>query len=251
MAPCIVTRAGEHDPDALLAWLDGGDPAARDAYAALRADEVSRWLCVAHNDAVLFEEGTGELSRIVLGSPVWALLTSIAASYRATGSFARIVGQDGQLRAPATTTIAIGRDAGTAIPTRHFASIRAQSDLEKHGVLALGSPRNSDRIALSSAPMVRASRDAVPLPAQMWAGRIARFTRWVKAQLPAGASSDDARQIFEQAAAVFLYPGTERSARVTAEIVEASGSRTLRVGARVHGSMALVPLDLELEMPMA
>ena len=249
LAPCIVSRDPARDADQLLDWL-GSENAAREL-RALRAEEASRWLCIAHNEAVLFDEGAGELARTVLGSPVWALLASIAASYRATGSFARIVGQAGQLRAPATTTLSTGRDAGTALPTRHFTSIRAQSELEALGVLGLGSPRNSDRISLSSAPMVRGAADAVPLPAQIWAGRIARFTEWVRGQLPPDASSDTAREIFEQAASVFLYPGAERSAMLTAEIVESGGRRALQVGARIHSSHALVPLDLEFAVPLA
>lgn len=253
-APCIVSidaARGALDPDALLARLAVTDAAtvtdeARDWHTR-RVSESTRWLTVVYDDVVVFQEGSGAFERSVFASPAFGLVAMLAASYTATGSFARIGGQSGQIRAPGTHTIK-GQDI--AVPTRHFTSIRAQTDLAVNGVLAIGSPRNSEKITLAAAPTHRASRDAVPLPAQLWTGRIVRFARWVRGQLPAGSGSDEAREIFEQAGGVFLFPGTGKAAKVTAEIRETDGKRELLVGARMDGTLAMIPLDIEFALPV-
>jgi hypothetical protein len=183
----------------------------------------------------------------VLASAAWGLTAMLASSYTATGSFARITGAPGQLRAPATRTLTQGKDNGVAVPTRFFTSVRAQTELAQRGVVGLGSPRNSDKIVLSAVPTYRSAKDAVPLSAQIWTGRIVRFASWVRAQLPANATSTDAATIFEQAGSVFLFPGTGKAARVTAEIDDA---RKLHVAARMDGSLAGVPLQIEFALPL-
>jgi hypothetical protein len=253
-APCVAAIGRSHaalDPDALLLRIGVKDVAtvteeAREWHTR-RVSESSRWLSVVYGDVVVHQEGAGAYERSVFASPAFGLVAMLCASYTATGSFARIAGQSGQLRAPGTHTIK-GQDV--AVPTRHFTSIRAQSELAAMGVLALGSPRNSDRLALSHAPTHRASRDAVPLPAQLWTGRIVRFAQWVRGQLPPSSGSDEAREIFEQAGTIFLFPGTGKAAKVTAEITEKDGKRQLLVGARMDGTLAMVPLDIEFALPL-
>ena len=253
-APCLASIGRSHaaiDPDALLLRIGVKDVAtvteeAREWHTR-RVAEATRWLSVAYGDVVVHQEGAGAYERSVFASPAFGLVAMLCASYTATGSFARIAGQSGQLRAPGTHTIK-GQDV--AVPTRHFTSIRAQSELAAMGVLAIGSPRNSDRLALSAVPTHRASRDAVPLPAQLWTGRIVRFAQWVRGQLPPSSGSDEAREIFEQAGSIFLFPGTGKAAKVTAEISEKDGKRQLLVGARMDGTLAMVPLDIEFALPL-
>lgn len=253
-APCVAAigrSLAALDPDAVLLRIGVKDVAtvteeAREWHTR-RVSESSRWLSVVYGDVVVHQEGAGAYERNVFASPAFGLVAMLCASYTATGSFARIAGQSGQLRAPGTHTIK-GQDV--AVPTRHFTSIRAQSELAAMGVLAIGSPRNSDRLALSHAPTHRASRDAVPLPAQLWTGRIVRFAQWVRGQLPPSSGSDEAREIFEQAGSIFLFPGTGKAAKVTAEITEKDGKRQLLVGARMDGTLAMVPLDIEFALPL-
>jgi type VI secretion system protein ImpC len=253
-APCVAAigrSLAALDPDALLLRIGVKDVAtvtdeAREWHTR-RVAESSRWLSVVYGDVVVHQEGAGAYERSVFASPAFGLVAMLCASYTGTGSFARIAGQSGQLRAPGTHTIK-GQDV--AVPTRHFTSIRAQSELAAMGVLAIGSPRNSDRLALSHAPTHRASRDAVPLPAQLWTGRIVRFAQWVRGQLPPSSGSDEAREIFEQAGSIFLFPGTGKAAKVTAEISEKDGKRQLLVGARMDGTLAMVPLDIEFALPL-
>ncbi|MBN8616340.1 MAG: type VI secretion system contractile sheath large subunit [Deltaproteobacteria bacterium] len=253
-APAIVSIDAARaalDPDTLLARLTVKDAEtvtdeAR-AWHTGRVSEDTRWLTIAYGEVVVHQEGTGAFERSVFASPAYGLVAMLGASYAATGSFARILGQSGQIAARGTHTI---KAQDIAVPTRHFTSIRAQTDLATMGILAIGSPRNSERLALSGAPTHRASRDAVPLPAQLWTGRIVRFARWVRAQLPAGSGSDEAREIFEQAGGVFLFPGTGKAAKVTAEIREKDGKRELLVGARMDGTLAMIPLDIEFALPL-
>lgn len=253
-APCIASidaERGALDPDALLARLAVKEAVtvteeAREWHTR-RVEESTRWLTVAYGEVVVHQEGAGAFERSVFASPALGLVAMLCASYTATGSFARIAGQSGQLRAGGTHTIK-GQDV--AVPTRHFTSIRAQTELATMGVLAIGSPRNSDRLALSTAPTHRASRDAVPLPAQLWTGRIVRFAQWVRGQIPPSSGSDEVRDIFEQAGGVFLFPGTGKAAKVTAQISEKDGKRGLEVAARMDGSLAMVPLDIAFTLPL-
>lgn len=253
-APCLAAiepAFATLTPDALIERLgvkdrESATEEAR-AYHGRRVDESTRWVSLAFGDVVVLEEGTGAFERTVFTSPALALVAMLAASYASTGSFARILGQVGQLRAPGVHAVA-GQDL--AIPTRHFTSIRAQTELANLGVIALGSPRNSDRVMLSSASTLRASRDAVPLPAQLWTGRIVRFAEWARRQLPPGAGADEIREIFEQAGDVFLFPSVGRAARITATLEEKDGARSVAVGARMDGSLALIPLEIEFALPI-
>lgn len=249
LTPCVAAWASALEPSALEEALAAERQPGR-PYAALLEEPRARWLCLLWNSPVVHEDASGVTSRAVFGSPVWALLAGIAASYAATGSFARILGNPGSVRAPATTHVEGGRDGEMAIPTARFVSIRSQAALADSRVVALGSGRNSDRILLATAPTLSASSDAVPLPAQIVTGRVARFAEWVARQVPAGAPSDDVRQIFEQASSVFLFPGISAGMLTASTVVQADGRRLVRVRAEVPATHAGVHLDLQLDLPL-
>jgi hypothetical protein len=232
-------------PDATAAMPEG--------WAELRADEVSRWLSVTINDVVVAAEGAGTSRRTVLGSSVFAVVAMLAASYRETGGFARILGKDGSVKAPGLREIAKGREAGTAIPTAAFLSIRAQSELAELGIIGLGSGRNSDLVALSNVPTVRGSKDAVPLPAQILTGRLVRFARWVCDQVPAGQTREQVVNLFKEAATVFLFPGlnsTTGGAELHAGVIDLDGSPAIRLVANVHPRLAGIPFEVGFDLPL-
>ncbi|PRQ08906.1 type VI secretion system contractile sheath domain-containing protein [Enhygromyxa salina] len=249
---------GVEDPEQVMQALRDAkpDPAAAmvEGWAELRADEVSRWLSVTTNDVVVASEGAGAARRTVLGSSVFAVAAMIAASYRHTGGFARITGKDGSLKSPGLREVETGREAGSAIPTAAFFSIRAQGELADVGVIGLGSGRNTDMIALSNVPTVRGSKDAVPLPAQILTGRLVRFARWVCDQVPAGQTREQVVKLFKDAATVFLFPGISGQngggAELHAGIVDEGGTPAIRLVANVHPRLAGVPFEVGFDLPL-
>ncbi|HEX8441337.1 type VI secretion system contractile sheath domain-containing protein, partial [Archangium sp.] len=93
-------------PPSLLG--DGQPPAGEkkesrppEAWSRLRAEESSRWLCAAHNPVVMLAEQQGEVRRECFTSPVLAVASLLAASFRDTRTFARVVGPGSGTRAPA------------------------------------------------------------------------------------------------------------------------------------------------------
>src|SRR5262249_14393719 len=149
-APLVAAAApalfGVDDPSQVSTRIEDDKGGLPDEWAALRSDETSRWLCVATNRVVLAVDGTGAARRVVFGSPVFAAAAMVAGSFRSTGTFAKILGAPGALKAPAVQEITTGKDAGTAIPTEAFLSIRAQARLSSLGFVGLGSGRNSDTV---------------------------------------------------------------------------------------------------------
>jgi type VI secretion system protein ImpC len=235
---------GKKSVAAMVDELDEAKPQEDEpAWLALRQEESSRWLCAVANGVVLFDEGTTVARRIVLGSGVWALGAMLAKSYAETGGFARIMGQPGSLQAPGVQILSGGRYDGTSAPTEIFTPIRGQTSMAKHGVLLLGSSRNSNSVVLAATPMARAAGDAVPLAAQILTGRVVRFAQWVRDQLPPGANSDTARSVFQEAAKVFLFPGLSQFGQVDAVIREKDGKRELMVTALVHPQLAGIPFE--------
>jgi type VI secretion system protein ImpC len=259
-APIVVgvgpTLFGTDDPEQIMQILRDAKPDASAAmpegWADLRGDEVSRWLAITTNDVVVAAEGAGASRRTVLGSSVFAIAAMLAASYRETGGFARILGKDGSLKAPGLHEVAKGREAGTAIPTAAFLSIRAQGELAELGIIGLGSGRNSDAVALSNVPTVRGSKDAVPLPAQILTGRLVRFARWVVAQVPAGQTREEVAKLFKEAASVFLFPGhgANAGAELHAGVVDVDGAPAIRLVANVHPRLAGIPFEVGFDLPL-
>lgn len=220
------------------------------AWDELRLAESTRWLVVALNRVALHAEGAGVAQRTVFGSGVWGVAAMLAASYRATGGFARIFGKAGSLRAPASHTLGAGRYADTAAPTEAFYAIQPCELLAKNGVLGVGSARNSDQLALIKASCVRGAADAVPLPAQILTGRVVRFASWVKAQLPEGCDSKTANDIFVSAASVFLFPGQETAAHVRAATVNIDGEAHVMIRAAANPAIASVPFEIAFPLPL-
>lgn len=266
-APIIVGVGpglfGTDDPESIMQVLRDAKPdptaAMPEGWAELRLDEVSRWLSVTANDVVVAAEGAGSSRRTVLGSSVFALAAMLAASYRETGGFARILGKDGSLKAPGLREIAKGRESGTSIPTAAFLSIRAQSELAELGIIGLGSGRNSDLVALSNVPTVRGSKDAVPLPAQILTGRLVRFARWVCDQVPGGQTREQIVNLFKEAATVFLFPGLNSTnlsnlssggAELHAGVIDIDGKPVIRLVANVHPRLAGIPFEVGFDLPL-
>lgn len=227
----------------------GGLP---EAWGALRAEEATRWLCVATNRAVVASEGVGAARRTAFTSPSLVLAAMLAASFRDTRSFARITGGPGALDTGASWEPPSPRDAGVSIPTEAFFSLRAQAALARHGILGLGSARNSTKVMLSELPMVRAAADAAPLPAQILTGRIVRFAQWVARTVPSDASDRDAALLFEEAAKVFLFAGLdEGTASLRAGVgKDAQGTRTVEVACALHARHAGVPFQMAFALPL-
>jgi predicted component of type VI protein secretion system len=242
-----VTEAGQVAARAELER--GGLP---EKWPELRAEETTRWLCAVVNRVVVAREGVGAAKRAAFASPAFALAAMLAASFRETRSFARILGSVGALEAPGSWELPEGRDAGTSIPTEAFVSITSQGALAKHGVLGVGSGRNTAKVTLSEMPMVRESKDAAPLSAQILTGRIARFARWVSGQVPPGASDQEAASLFEEAAKVFLFAGLEEGqASLRAGVgKDKEGARMVEIACRLPAPLAGVPFQMAFAIPL-
>jgi hypothetical protein len=255
-APVIVgvthKMFGVDEPTSVSNKIEDESGGLAETWHALRNDEASRWLCAVANRVVLASDGTGSSRRTAFGNPAFALAAMLAASYRVTGSFARIMGKTGALKAGGTFDLTTGRDAGTGVPTEAFVTLRAQSRFAALGFIGLGSGRDTDMVALSSAPTARAGTDVVPLPAQILTGRIVRFAQWVRDQLPAGATDKDVVSLFEQAAGVFLFPGATDKAGLKAQIVtDKENKRGVLVSASVNAEHAAIPFHLAFTLPVA
>jgi type VI secretion system protein ImpC len=219
--------------------LDDEKRSLPEAWVELRKEESSRWLCPVLNRMVAASEKRGVLNRASFASPAFAVAAMLSASFRATGSFARLTGQPGGLQAPGTWEPPGGRDAGSAHPTEAFLSIRAQTRLSELGILGLGSGRNTDMMILSVAPMACGNAHVMPLSAQLLTGRIVRFALWVRDQLPAGSSAQDLSTLFSQAAEVFLFGGMSELGRLKADLVPGEdGTQLIQVEAAVRPEQA-------------
>ena len=256
LAPVLVALApslfGASDTQAISARAEAPGGGLPEAWQALRGLEASRWLCAVVNPIVVVREGVGAAKRVAFGSPSLALASMLAASFRETRSFARILGPGGALEAPGSWELPSGRDAGTSLPTETFLSIRLQGALAAHGVLGLGSGRNTTKVQLSEMPMVRQSPDAAPLSAQVLTGRIARFAQWVCDQVPAGASDQEAASLFEEAAKVFLFAGLdEGTASLRAGVGNAKdGARMVEILCKLPAPLAGIPFQMAFALPV-
>ncbi|MBZ4417515.1 type VI secretion system contractile sheath large subunit [Myxococcus sp. RHST-1-4] len=237
-------------PGELALGLEEERDTISEAWAELRQDESARWLCAVLNRAVVASEGRGVAKRVSFTSPALAVAAMLAASFRDTGAFARIMGQPGGLRAPAMWELPSGRDKGLAIPTELFLPIRAQSRLEERGILGLGSGRNADAVLLAAAPTVYGGGYSVPLPAQLLTGRIVRFATWVRDQLPPGSAGEEVSDIFSQAAEVFLFRGATENGQLRAEVVSTDEGRGVQVTATVRPEHAGTRFQLGFVLPL-
>lgn len=242
---------GAEDDAGLADALDDLEPARAPAnWLALRSEESARFLCAVANELVVYAEGVGSSERAVLASGAWAVAAQLSASYRRSGSFGMVKGASAALRAPAVRTIRGGRNDGTTCATGSLFPARAQSALERQGLLALGSVRNTDQFVLSSLPMARGSWDVAPLPAQIVTGRVVRFARWVREQLPEGTTKADVVSVFESGARVLLFPGMGELARIGADVREMDGRRVLAVEASISAAYAGSALEFAFALPL-
>jgi len=257
LAPVLATVSprlfGVADAAAVAGRADEDGAGLPSKWADLRQEEGARWLCAVTNRVVVAREGVGAAKRVAFGSPTLALAAMLAASFRETRSFARIMGAAGALEAPGTWELPSGRDQGTSVPTEAFFSIRTQAELAKQGVLGMGSGRNTSKVQLSEMPMVRQSVDAAPLSAQVLTGRIARFAQWVCDQVPPGASDQEAAALFEEAAKVFLFAGLdEGTATLRAGVGKAKdGARMVEIACKLPAPLAGIPFQMAFALPLA
>lgn len=231
--------------------LDDATIGTQGDWAELRKDDATRWLCPVLNRVVVAGEKRGVLNRASFASPTLAVAAMLSASFVATSGFARITGNAGALRAPGTYEPSSGKDAGSAYPTESFLSIRVQTRLAELGILGVGSGRNTDMLLLSVAPMACGNAHVMPLPAQIFTGRIVRFAVWVRDQLPAGSSGQEMSTLFSQAAEVFLFGGSPELGKLEAQLVPGEGgTQLIKVAAAVKPEQAGTRFQLEFSLPM-
>jgi hypothetical protein len=237
VAPALALGA-----DGLKADLEGPNPPpVPEAWAAFRAEESSRWLSAAVNPVVLLAEP----GHTCLGSPALGVAAMLAQSFSSTDGFGRIIGPNGSLQAPAT----LPQDGGALAPTELFVSAARQSVLAGRGLLALGSVRGKDLVALTSATTARGGPDAAALPGQIVTGRLVRFSQWVRDQLPPTATEQEVNAMFGEAAQIFLFAGASGMGRVEAELMPGE-PRRITVRAALPAAHAGTPFTIAFELPL-
>lgn len=193
--------------------LDDADdlPPMPEAWAELRRESASQWLCATSNAVVLANEEVGSTRRIVFGSPVWGLAAMLSASVGQTGGPGHVFGRAGALVSPASYDAHGDPQGSHTVATRQLANVDHQRALAERGVLVLGSERGSDRLRLAAAPTVHAGGhtggDDLQLPGRILAGRAARFTRAVRDELPPHATEQEVAARLAEASTNFLPRG--------------------------------------------
>lgn len=186
-------------------------PPMPEAWAELRHQSASQWLCAASNAVVLANEEVGGTRRIVFGSPVWGLAAMLSASVGQTGGPGHVFGRAGALVSPASYDADGDPQGGHTVATQRLANVDHQRALAERGVLVLGSERGSDRLRLAAAPTVHAGGhtggDDLQLPGRILAGRAARFTRAVRDELPPHATEQEVAARLAEASTNFLPRG--------------------------------------------
>jgi hypothetical protein len=217
------------------------------AWSRLRADEASRWLGAALNPVVLASEQQGAVRRECFGSPVLAVAALLAASFRDTRTFARVVGPGSGTKAPAVWQ----PRPGSKLATEAGLSLREQQRLAAQGVLGVSGWWDSDAVQLAAAPTVYAGRDATTLAAQLLTGRIVRLAQEVAGRLPPDASPDAVAAVFSRAGEVFLPTGSGRDCQLQGRVVSAGrGERAVHVRASLRPELAGTHVQLELTLPL-
>jgi hypothetical protein len=224
------------------------EPLPEEAWNQLRTEETSRWLCAALNPVVMMAEQQGEVRRECFTSPTLAVASLLAASFRDTRTFARLVGPGSGIRAPAVWR----PQATSTLATEVCLSLREQERLAARGLLGVTGGWDSSSVLLARAPTVYGGRDATPLPAQMLTGRIVRLAQELTERLPAGTSPDRVTAAFSQAAEAFLSTGTARGGcQLHGQVVPTgNGERAVHVRASVRPELAGTHLQLEFTLPL-
>ncbi|OJH40320.1 type VI secretion system contractile sheath large subunit [Cystobacter ferrugineus] len=219
-----------------------------DAWSRLRADESSRWLCAALNPVVMRAERHGEVHGECLASPVLGVAALLAASFRDTHTFARLVGPGSSVRAPAVWRPQEGRGP---VATEACLSLREQQRLASRGVAGVSGWWDSRDVNLAAAPTVYGGRDAAPLPAQLLTGRIVRLAQELTERLPPQASPQAISEVCARAASAFLPAGPGRRCELHGQVVSLGrGERGLHVRAALPPELAGTRVELELTLPL-
>ncbi|MFL5349760.1 MAG: hypothetical protein ACJ8AT_33600 [Hyalangium sp.] len=226
---------------------DDKEALAREAWRRLRADESSRWLCAALNPVVMLAEEAGEIRRQCFTSPALAVAALLAASFRDTRTFGRLVGPGSGTRAPAVWK----PKASSTVATELVLSLREQERLATQGLLGVSGWWDSNAVLAAAAPTVYGGRDATPLPAQLLTGRLVRLAQELAERLPAGASPDAIASAFSRAAEIFLPTGSKQDCQLQARVVSTgSGERGVQVRASVRPELAGTHLQLAFTLPL-
>ncbi|PTL85396.1 type VI secretion system contractile sheath domain-containing protein [Vitiosangium sp. GDMCC 1.1324] len=236
-------RVGEGQPPAQ------GEKEARppEAWQRLRTDESSRWLCAALNPVVMMAEQHGEVRRECFTSPAFAVAALLAASFRDTRTFARVVGPGSGTRAPAVWR----PHARSTVATEVGFSLHEQQRLAARGVLGVSGWWDSDSVLLAAAPTAYGGRDATPLAAQLLTGRLVRMAQEITERLPVGASPDAVSAVFTRAAEAFLPMGPGKSCQLQGRVVPTgNGERSVHVRAALRPELAGTHVQLEFTLPL-
>ena len=220
---------------------------ASEAWSRLRADEASRWLCAAQNPVVMMAEHQGEVHRECFTSPALAMAALLAASFRDTRTFGRLVGPGSGTKAPA-----VWRPGGRSpVATEVGLSLREQERLAARGVVGVSGWWDSNAVLLAAAPTVYGGRDATPLPAQLLTGRIVRLAEEIAERLPAGARQEEVSAVFTRAAEAFLPTGPGRGCQLQGKVVSTGpGERGIHVHASLRPELAGTHVQLEFILPL-
>jgi type VI secretion system protein ImpC len=219
----------------------------RETWSRLRADESSRWLCAALNPVVMLAEQHGDIRRQCFASPALAVAALLAASFRDTRTFGRLVGPGSGTRSPAVWK----PQAGSTVATEVVLSLREQQRLAAQGLLGVSGWWDSNAVLLAAAPTVYGGRDATPLAAQLLTGRLVRLAQELAERLPVGASPDSVATAFSRAAEIFLPTGSKQDCQLQAQVVSiGNGERGVQVRASVRPELAGTHLQLAFTLPL-
>jgi type VI secretion system protein ImpC len=218
-----------------------------DAWTRLRADESSRWLCAALNPVLMRAERHGDVHSECFASPPLGVAALLAASFRDTHTFARLVGPGSSVRAPAVWR---PREGGS-VATEACLSLREQERLASRGLAGVSGWWDSRDVNLAAAPTVYGGRDAAPLAAQLLTGRIVRLAQELTERLPTQASPEAVSEVCARAAGAFLPVGPSRGCELHGQVVSLGrGERGLHVRAALRPELAGTHLKLELTLPL-
>lgn len=220
---------------------------ASEAWNRLRADEASRWLCAAQNPVVMMAEHAGKVHRECFASPALAMAALLAASFRDTRTFGRLVGPGSGTKAPA-----VWRPGGREpVATEACLSLREQERLAARGVAGVSGWWSSNAVLLAAAPTVYGGRDATLLPAQLLTGRIVRLAEEIAERLPSGARQEEVSAVFTRAAEAFLPTGAGRACQLQGKVVSTgNGERGVQVFAALRPELAGTHVQLEFMLPL-
>lgn len=221
-----------------------------ESWKTLRQNPSFRWLCVASNPVAVFSEGAGQAKRTVFASPAVAIAAAMTASYRDRGTFAKVTGPEGKLRAPTTRTIPHGRFSGVAAPTQDFYTIDTQRQLAALGIVGFGSSRHSDQLLLTAIPTAYGGPDGVPLPAQLLTGRVVRFAEFVAGELSSDSADQEVADTFASASQALLFPAMDRVAKLAARAVHEHETSWVEVEVKASAQVAMIPFEISFRLPL-